>query len=30
MRPVMAEAFGNPASAHHAGRQARRHLDDAR
>jgi cysteine desulfurase len=30
MRPVMAEAFGNPASAHHAGRQARRYLEDAR
>src|SRR5579883_2810179 len=30
MRPVMAEAFGNPASAHHAGRRARQFLDDAR
>lgn len=30
MRVVMAEAFGNPASSHHAGRQARRYLEDAR
>ena len=30
MRPFMAEQFGNPASAHAAGRQARRALDDAR
>ncbi len=30
MRPVMAEAFGNPSSAHHAGRKARQHLEDAR
>jgi cysteine desulfurase len=30
MRPVAAEAFGNPASAHHAGRRARRFLEDAR
>jgi cysteine desulfurase len=30
MRPVSAEAFGNPASAHHAGRRARRVLEDAR
>ena len=30
MRPFMAEHFGNPASAHAAGRQARRALDDAR
>jgi cysteine desulfurase len=30
MRPAAAEAFGNPASAHAAGRQARRLLDDAR
>ncbi|WP_246173666.1 cysteine desulfurase family protein [Limnoglobus roseus] len=30
MRPLMAEAFGNPSSSHAAGRQARRHLEDAR
>jgi cysteine desulfurase len=30
MRPVLAGAFGNPSSAHHAGRQARQHLEDAR
>jgi cysteine desulfurase len=30
MRPVMAEAFGNPSSAHHAGRKARQFLEDAR
>ena len=30
MRPFMAEQFGNPASAHAAGRQARRALEDAR
>jgi cysteine desulfurase len=30
MRPVTAEAFGNPSSAHHAGRKARQHLEDAR
>jgi cysteine desulfurase len=30
MRPAMAEAFGNPTSAHHAGRAARRLLEDAR
>jgi cysteine desulfurase len=30
MRPFMAEAFGNPASAHHAGRKARQALEDAR
>jgi cysteine desulfurase len=30
MRPVMAEAFGNPSSAHAVGRRARRALDDAR
>ncbi|HET6574950.1 MAG TPA: aminotransferase class V-fold PLP-dependent enzyme, partial [Fimbriiglobus sp.] len=30
MRPVLEGAFGNPSSAHHAGRQARRYLEDAR
>lgn len=30
MRPFVTEAFGNPASAHSAGRQARRALEDAR
>ncbi|MGL6095555.1 MAG: cysteine desulfurase family protein [Fimbriiglobus sp.] len=30
MRPAFADVFGNPASAHHAGRHARRLLDDAR
>jgi len=30
MRPALAEAFGNPASAHAAGRAARRLLEDAR
>src|SRR5947209_10165720 len=30
MRPYMAEHFGNPASAHAAGRKARRALEDAR
>ena len=30
MRPLLLEAYGNPASAHHAGRRARRALDDAR
>lgn len=30
MQPVMVEAFGNPSSAHHAGRKARRLLEDAR
>jgi cysteine desulfurase len=30
MRPALAEAMGNPASAHHAGRKARRLLEDAR
>ena len=30
MRPYLTEAFGNPASAHTAGRQARRALEDAR
>ena len=30
MRPVMAEAFGNPSSAHAVGRAARRFLEDAR
>jgi cysteine desulfurase len=30
MRPFAAERFGNPASAHAAGRQARRALEDAR
>ena len=30
MRPFLAEHFGNPASAHAAGRRARRALDDAR
>ncbi len=30
MRPYLTEAFGNPASAHAAGRQARRALEDAR
>ena len=30
MRPFAAEAFGNPASAHAAGRRARRALEDAR
>lgn len=30
MRPYLTEAFGNPASSHAAGRQARRALEDAR
>src|SRR5580700_10719926 len=30
MRPLMTEAFGNPSSAHHAGRKARQALEDAR
>ena len=30
MRPVMAEAFGNPSSAHQMGRRARQFLEDAR
>lgn len=30
MRPYLTETFGNPASAHAAGRQARRALEDAR
>ena len=30
MRPFAAEVFGNPASAHHAGRKARQALEDAR
>ncbi len=30
MRPVLAESYGNPASAHQAGRRARRALEDAR
>ncbi len=30
MRPHLTEVFGNPASAHQAGRQARRALEDAR
>ena len=30
MRPYLTEAFGNPASAHAAGRKARRALEDAR
>jgi cysteine desulfurase len=30
MRPLSTEAFGNPSSAHHAGRHARRALGDAR
>lgn len=30
MRPHLGEMFGNPASAHHAGRRARRALEDAR
>jgi cysteine desulfurase len=30
MRPLTVGAFGNPASAHHAGRAARRALEDAR
>ena len=30
MRPLMAEAFGNPSSAHAAGRKARQALEDAR
>src|SRR5262245_28397929 len=30
MRPFLAEAFGNPSSAHAAGRRARRALEDAR
>lgn len=30
MRQVLTGAFGNPSSAHHAGRQARQHLEDAR
>jgi cysteine desulfurase len=29
MRPLMTEAYGNPSSAHHAGRKARQALDDA-
>src|SRR5579885_3213104 len=30
MRPYLADAYGNPASAHHAGRRARQYLEDAR
>jgi cysteine desulfurase len=30
MQPLMAENFGNPSSAHHAGRKARKQLEDAR
>src|SRR6476619_4098419 len=30
MRPLMTEAFGNPSSAHAAGRKARQALEDAR
>ena len=30
MRPVMADAFGNPASAHGYGRRARQYLEEAR
>jgi cysteine desulfurase len=30
MRPLMTDTFGNPSSAHHAGRKARRALEDAR
>jgi cysteine desulfurase len=30
MRPLMADTFGNPASAHHAGRKARQALEAAR
>jgi cysteine desulfurase len=30
MRPLLTEVHGNPASAHHAGRQTRRALEDAR
>ena len=30
MRPLMAETFGNPASAHAVGRKARQALEDAR
>jgi len=30
MAPVMADAYGNPSSAHAIGRAARRHLEDAR
>src|SRR5580698_2439682 len=30
MRPLMSESFGNPSSAHHAGRKARQALEDAR
>jgi cysteine desulfurase len=30
MRPLLGDAFGNPASAHYAGRRARRGLEDAR
>jgi cysteine desulfurase len=30
MRPYLTEVYGNPASAHHAGRHARRALEDAR
>jgi cysteine desulfurase len=30
MRPILAESYGNPASAHQAGRRARRALEDAR
>jgi cysteine desulfurase len=30
MRPLMTESFGNPSSAHHAGRKARQALEDAR
>jgi cysteine desulfurase len=30
MRPILTDTFGNPASAHHAGRRARQALEDAR
>src|SRR5436853_7755981 len=30
MRPLMSDAFGNPSSAHHAGRKARQALEGAR
>src|SRR5437868_2549352 len=30
MRPLMSDTFGNPASAHQAGRRARQALEDAR
>ena len=30
MRPLLTENFGNPSSAHHAGRKARQAIEDAR